>query len=839
MRGIHEGPLPAHDLLGRDEDLARLGGLLDADVPIVILGEAGVGKTSLVRAAIRATGRRAFEGGGFGTLAWVPLFAIERALGRPLPGADAAFAARELVRTVGDGILFVDDLHWVDEVSRAALSEVIGRLTVVIGVRAGDPATDAAIAMLPKSCVRMELETLDQTAAVALARRTAPGLDAPGARRIARRAGGNPLLISELARGGEEAPTLAAAIRIRLDTLDEAAREAMALLALAGHPMPAPALGPGAGRLASTGLAVVESDGRVRARHELIAAAAAQGIDEARRREMYARLARVSADPGEAARFHLAAGELDQARTSALVAAESAATPGEQATHLEVAALAAGGSDAIALRVRAADALLDAMEPERALAVLGEAAGSADASIALVETRARRAAYDLAGAREAVDRGLAAASADRPESEIVVRLQIEAARLVATEMGDRRAILDAAEAAWQLAARNGVALPVALAVLGEARIIFGDLAGLDDLAAALASASAIGDHGLGLSIGNRLVFGYLKAGQAADGRALADRLAIEARDLRLASWEDQMRFWASAFAWHGGDPAGAVAIVEARRETGGADDGEEWYGIQGLADLGRLDEARVWADRALARARDGEYDLGEALWVCADVAFMAGRHADAVAFAERHARDVPDAHHRMFVELPGAWATYELGRPAAWPQRRNVMPIDEGGAIELEALRAMAREAWTEAASQFEAAAEAWAGRHARGARRSQWAAGECRRRAGDVGEARNLLLRLEEELRAAGEVPILSRTQRSLRLAGIRRAAARRSVPGSTLTLREREILRLSGSGAPDAQIAARLGISRWAVIRSAESASAKLGASSRAEAVVAALAS
>jgi DNA-binding CsgD family transcriptional regulator len=58
-------------------------------------------------------------------------------------------------------------------------------------------------------------------------------------------------------------------------------------------------------------------------------------------------------------------------------------------------------------------------------------------------------------------------------------------------------------------------------------------------------------------------------------------------------------------------------------------------------------------------------------------------------------------------------------------------------------------------------------------------------------------------------------------------------------LTLREREILRLSGSGAPDAQIAARLGISRWAVIRSAESASAKLGASSRAEAVVAALAS
>jgi LuxR family quorum sensing-dependent transcriptional regulator len=73
----------------------------------------------------------------------------------------------------------------------------------------------------------------------------------------------------------------------------------------------------------------------------------------------------------------------------------------------------------------------------------------------------------------------------------------------------------------------------------------------------------------------------------------------------------------------------------------------------------------------------------------------------------------------------------------------------------------------------------------------------------------------------------------------GVRRAVQRESVPGSPLTVREREILRLSGSGLRDREIATRLGVSRWAVVRAAESAAAKLGTASRNEAIVAELAS
>ena len=824
----------ARGLLGRGLELTRLLELLETDTPTLVVGEAGVGKTTLVRAAVQATGRRFFEGGGFASLAWAPLLAIERALGSNLIGVDAAFAARELARAVGDGVLFIDDLHWVDPTSREALAELVGRLGLVVGARLGDPATDAVIAGLPGGCARIDLEPLGEADAAELATRVRPDLRPGIARQVARRAGGNPLLVTELAGGGAEGATLAAVIRQRLATLDRQAREAMTLLALAGRPMPAQDLGPGAGRLASAGLAIVDGDGRLRVRHELIADAAAEGLGEDERRTVHEQLARLITDPGEAARHHLAADEHALARDRALEAATAATTPGERAAHLEIAALSTSGPGATRLVVQAAEALIDALEPARARALLDGLPESDDPEVALIEARAYRAEYELGRARVALTRAVATVAPD--DHALMVAIALERARLAAREMGTAEDILAAAHNAVAVARRHGLATAEAREILGEARLLAGDLGGLDDLGAAMADAMAAGEPMAALRTGNRLVFGYLKAGRAADGRALVRELASLATGLRLASWEDQMKFWASGFAWHGGDPRGAWELSAPVDEGPASSDGG-WYGIQALADLGRFDEARVRAARAVEESRRGEYDLGEALWVSADVAFMSGRFADAIAFAERHAVEVPGAHHRMFVELPAAWATVELGRPPTWPARISAMPIDAGGTDELIALRSLAAGDVVDAAARFDAATEAWTGRHARGEWRTRWATGECLRRSGQTDEALRRLLVLEEQLVAASEVPMLARTHRSLRRLGIRRAAPQQPSPGSPLTVRERQILDLSGRGLRDGEIASRLGVSRWAVVRSAESAAAKLGTQSRAEAVVVAM--
>jgi DNA-binding CsgD family transcriptional regulator len=294
-----------------------------------------------------------------------------------------------------------------------------------------------------------------------------------------------------------------------------------------------------------------------------------------------------------------------------------------------------------------------------------------------------------------------------------------------------------------------------------------------------------------------------------------------------------MRLMAAAFAWHGGDSIAVLRIIDHLRDEQAMQANETWYEIQAMADLGHLDEARLRMERWLARAGPGEHGVGVVLWGCADIALLGGRWADTIAFAERHAREVPNAHHRMFIEVAAAWATVELGRPPTWPALANGMPVDEGGSIELQALRAFANGDLEGAVDGFDRASAAWAGRHARGERRTRWAAAESLRRLGRTGEARERLLALEATLEAAQEVPMRARVQRSLRLLGERRAARHVASSGSPLTQREREILDLSAGGARDAQIAARLGISRWAVVRAAESALAKLGAASRAEAV------
>jgi DNA-binding CsgD family transcriptional regulator/tetratricopeptide (TPR) repeat protein len=827
----------AGSMLGRAPEQARLEALLQSDTPVVVVGEAGVGKTTLARAAIRATGRAGLEGGGFGMLAWVPYLGLERALGRSLEGADATFAADVVMRAVGAGVLLLDDLQWVDPESRAVVGHVAGRIGLLACVRRGDPAADEALASLPASFQQLELEPLDEASASELARRARPALSLDAAQRVARRAGGNPLLIQELAAGGEEAANLRAAIRSRLAPLQDATREAMRLLAVAGRPMPAPALGSGAGALVSSGLAVLDRDGTIRVRHDLLASAVLEDMSDEERRAVHRRLARLLRDAGERARHHAAAGERALARRRALEAAAAASTHGEKAAHLELAASLATGAAGVTLRVEAANALNDGLEPRRALDLLGDLRGAMAADVALVEARALRLEYELAGARDALARAHSSAGATgtstAADGAVLVRLALEDARLAVSELRPAEEALALARLAHDLAGRHGVHGEAARAVVGSARLLGGDLGGTDDLQVAMQQALDTGKLPLGLEIGSQLAFALLRGGRHAEGRALVGRLADEARDARLGEWVWQMAFWASGFAWHGGDFAGATTVWQ-RFDVASPDEaGADWYEVQALGDLGRLDEARIRADRALQRAKPGEYELGEALWLSADVAVHAGRWLDAIRYADRHAREVPNAHQRVFVELSGAWAAYELGRPATWPRHSGSMPVMRGGPIELEGIRALAEGRHEDAVTKFDEAVDAWAGGHARGELRSRWAGAESLRLGGRTDDAKRRLLSLEERLESVSHVPLLARTRRSLRRAGVRRSATRAAPTDSFLSAREREVLEMNGRGLRDAEIATQLGVSRWAVVRSAESAAAKLGAATRAEAV------
>ena len=244
-------------IVGRDEELARLDGLLDAVVrgpgaALEIRGEAGIGKTTLLAEVCeRAEGRRflvlegkaaEFERGApFAVfvdaldayLASMNERELERVTGdhlgelsRIFPGfpadaaappepsqADERFRAHRAVQRLIERlaasrpvILVLDDLHWADEASVELLSHLLRRrpakrVCLVYALRPGQApellttALDAAEREMRLD--RFELGPLREDAAVELlADRIAPELRAV----VLAESGGNPFYLDQLAR---------------------------------------------------------------------------------------------------------------------------------------------------------------------------------------------------------------------------------------------------------------------------------------------------------------------------------------------------------------------------------------------------------------------------------------------------------------------------------------------------------------------------------------------------------------------------------------------------------------------------------------------------------------
>jgi DNA-binding CsgD family transcriptional regulator/tetratricopeptide (TPR) repeat protein len=224
---------------------------------VLLSGEAGIGKTSVVREFGRRVGDRA----GLGARVLVgacddlrtrrPLGPLrdaavgtggplERALGEG--GAEPVYAAAVAELAVPPvTVLVVEDVHWVDDASLDVLRHVARRLgeapgVLVLTFRADEvgPAHPlrALLGELGGAPVRITLDPLSERAVAQLAGRAAPQLHALS--------GGNPFFVTEVlaSPSGEVPRTVADAVVARLGRLTPACRRALEQLAVVPSRVP-------------------------------------------------------------------------------------------------------------------------------------------------------------------------------------------------------------------------------------------------------------------------------------------------------------------------------------------------------------------------------------------------------------------------------------------------------------------------------------------------------------------------------------------------------------------------------------------------------------------------
>ncbi|TQM78425.1 transcriptional regulator [Saccharothrix saharensis] len=332
-------------LVGREEEIDLLGGLLGAAGRtggrfVAIVGEAGIGKTSLAGAvARRATAAGVpVVWGRCPDLGHAPPFWLWTQVVRALaPQADdPALAGFRDGRTTGTDIdpgarfrtydavsalvhaaarprglvLVLDDLHAADADSLLLLRYLAttvhaSRALVIATLRPyeHDPALVATLADLARSPGHRQLRPagLDADAVAALVREHT-GAPAPAelVLDLLTRTGGNPFFLTELLTSpegtGAPPPSVRDTVRRRLHALDEGTRDWLDVLSVAGRDLDVDlleAVTSAEVRLTGpvTHLVTEPAAGVVRLRHPLFAEAAYADLSPTRRADLHARLA--------------------------------------------------------------------------------------------------------------------------------------------------------------------------------------------------------------------------------------------------------------------------------------------------------------------------------------------------------------------------------------------------------------------------------------------------------------------------------------------------------------------------------------------------------------------
>jgi DNA-binding CsgD family transcriptional regulator len=346
--------LPIAELLGREDELAQLYGLIDAigqrGGALVVRGEAGIGKSELLNAAalrardrdvtlawatgMQSEARFAFAGvhqllspflGARDRLPEPQRRALETATGLAVGHAPDPF----LVGLAVLGLLteaepkkpllfLIEDAQWLDVPSSEVLGFVARRLElepviVVFAVRDGI-ATVFDESGLPE----LGLVGLDDESARALLELTGPDLPPHLKARVLEEAAGNPLALLELPAaaasldGVQRADALPLPSRLeqafaaRLVDLDSEIRRLLLLAALEDGELPEAPGDPAWEPAAAAGLGTVER-GTFRFRHSLIRSAVVQAATAEERRQAHAALAEAFHGDPDRAVWHRAA----------------------------------------------------------------------------------------------------------------------------------------------------------------------------------------------------------------------------------------------------------------------------------------------------------------------------------------------------------------------------------------------------------------------------------------------------------------------------------------------------------------------------------------------------
>ena len=283
---------------------------------VLLRGEAGIGKTSLLQALQDARGEtvRWWWGRCSAWLAPAPLGPL-RGLTGPVPPAltavlDDAAAPQRVLPVLLDllrertrpTVLVIEDAHWADGATLDLLRYLGRRIDATASLLVVSYRDDALgeahplqglLGALPADCTtRLPLRPLSRAGVEAWARRA--GHDPGDAWRLS---GGNPFYLSELLRGGGRLPAEAQqAVVERAAALPARARELLDLVSIAPDRLGLDLLArllPGADAALRTGvdagLLHVDDDG-ADFRHGLVRQALVAALPEARRRELHARV---------------------------------------------------------------------------------------------------------------------------------------------------------------------------------------------------------------------------------------------------------------------------------------------------------------------------------------------------------------------------------------------------------------------------------------------------------------------------------------------------------------------------------------------------------------------
>ena len=835
-------------LLEREDELAALISAVDESLDgrgtcLLLAGEAGAGKTSLVRELRRRLGAEVtFMGASCEALSVPAPLAPVRELAGDLPelhGDDRfalALAVLAVVRDRAPAVVVLEDAHWADpgtlDVARVLARRVDGiGAVLVVTYRDDELGSNRALAALvgdlsAGQAVRLQLRPLSERAVHALTRDA--GLDA---RDVLELTNGNPFLVVETVSAGGGLPaSVRDATLARVARLGDAARRVVEGAAVLGHrvrPTLLAQIAPHDVEALEEAVAcgVLVDDGEsLGFRHELTRQAIEQAISAPRAQVLHAAVvaALAAEHPIPVARLaHHAerAGLEEEAGRYAELAAAEAEQVGalaEASRQLERALrhYAPGRFELLLRYVRATNFAGE----------LNEALRAADEAVSLAE----RELGPVARARALIVQSWSKWSLDRVveakhAAESAVALLIDAgdvAELARAQAADLRMESTAFDAAKVIASAPGtlrlaeqagledVRIDVTISV-GLARGHRGDPEALELLEGALEDAQRA-------HLPFQTVRAYVNAVDvAAESRdhENVERLAADAIrrldtfqttipretiDLSLARslldrgrYDDALeRAVAGRRSGHGGAPVGLAleGLVHARRGDARADEllAEAWSVIEGLPEGWRHGLVRV--------------ALAESAWLRGD-----------------HAAVVAQASSGLAAPAAGNLARFS-GELALWSTRAGVAAAPqcapEAVLLELAGDWRAAVRAWTELDAPYEAALAALPGDE-----RAARAAAAALHRLGAGAAARAFA---RERTRRGERAP---RGPRSTTLANT-----------AGLTRREQEVLAHVARGATNPAIAALLHLSERTVAHHMSAILSKLGAPTRLAAVDAA---